>query len=319
MTQAIRGGDVPALVIAFKRADALERCIQRLLESGVTKLYFAVDGPRTAEEKIKVDAVKRVIDAVPKEVFCQLRSSPRNKGCRAWVSSSISWFFDHEEFGMIVEEDILLDPRFPSWCAAQNSLLASNERIMHLNAFYPESPNLPARTPHLTRYATSWGWATWRRAWRRYDDSMHAFLARSLVKRFFFLKRRMGVGWLTTIHYFLALHMTAQGKLSSWAYRWNLSIWSVEGLAVSPGTNLSENIGVGGDASHTSHETHLLQYVPRTGSFDPQLAPEPVSAAVDNKVFAAVSRSGNLARTFRMLGSVLAPHWVFARVRRVFR
>src|SRR5262245_10932171 len=49
---------------------------------------------------------------------CQLHTllRDRNFGCRIAVSSAIDWFFDHEEEGMILEDDCLPSEDFFRFC-----------------------------------------------------------------------------------------------------------------------------------------------------------------------------------------------------------
>jgi hypothetical protein len=289
------------------------------LEIGVTKIYVAVDGPRGVEDEGKVQSVRALVSTYSKDVVVATRFGGSNLGCRTWVSSSINWFFNAEAFGIIVEEDILLDARFYEWCLDVGSRFENDAGIMHVNAFYPSGSSLPERNAHLTKFATSWGWATWRDAWSKYDDSMSGFLKRGLIGRLTYLKAKIGAGWPAAIHYFFALHMTAQGKLSSWAYRWNLTIWDQDGVALSPGINLSENIGVGQDASHTGNEESLLAF---KISEDAKISSDSILALdrlVDRLIFRSVGKTHSFSRSLRMFVSVLVPNGVFFAIRRRFR
>jgi len=100
---------------------------------------------------------------------------------------------------------------------------------------------------YFSRYTHIWGWATWRRAWQRYDHRMTAWP-----------ELRDG-GWLmdvlgereATEHWARIFEETFSERNTSWAYRWMFSAWSHSGLTVLPGINLVSNIGFGEQATHT--------------------------------------------------------------------
>lgn len=311
--------EIAILVIAYKRSGMLKECIERLQRIGVGRIYVAADGAKTAADVSKVDAVRNYVKSLPPGIIYNTRFASVNHGCREWVSSSINWFFESEDFGIIVEEDILIDSRFYEWCRHQRDAYVFDERVMHINAFYPTSKHLSERPAHFTKFASSWGWATWRRAWRSYDDDMSTLLSRGLISRLFYLKAKSGASWIETIHYFLALQMAVQGKLSSWAYRWNLTVWDMGGVALSPGMNLSENVGVGEDATHTSKSLNILSYpvAPPDAVIPDVIAP--LDREVDRQIFRSAIRARNLVKLVRMLISTIVPNRLFFAVRRVLR
>jgi hypothetical protein len=49
-----------------------------------------------------------------------------------------------------------------------------------------------------------------------------------------------------------------QEKINSWAYRWLFSMWENGAMAISPGVNLTENIGLNGKGTHINTNTKVL-------------------------------------------------------------
>ena len=83
---------------------------------------------------------------------------------------------------------------------------------------------------------------------------MHGLFQMFFWDRVRYLRASIGCGWRVAIHCALAIQMARQEKISSCVYRWSLTTWRNNGLAISPGINLSQHIGVGEGATHTSHE-----------------------------------------------------------------
>jgi hypothetical protein len=103
---------------------------------------------------------------------------------------------------------------------------------------------------YFSRYMHCWGWATWRRAWDLFDEDMTHW---SQVR---------DDGWLRYLFDYAyavpywkdKLEQAYQGKVDSWAYPWQFSIWMHAGLNVLPERNLVSNVGVGTEATHTREE-----------------------------------------------------------------
>ena len=104
---------------------------------------------------------------------------------------------------------------------------------------------------YFSRYPHCWGWATWRRAWEKYDSDMSGwpeFLdspafsdigASDPLFRDFWVSNFKGV---------------YSGTVDTWDSVWTFSCWSNRGLTVLPARNLVKNIGFGPDATHTLSE-----------------------------------------------------------------
>jgi hypothetical protein len=102
---------------------------------------------------------------------------------------------------------------------------------------------------YFSKYPSNWGWATWRRAWRKYNSELPdlekfteygggAFdqLLLSLPEKRYWLK---------------FFHGLKKGKYTYWDAKWVYAIWRAGGVSITPNINLSSNIGFGVNATHT--------------------------------------------------------------------
>ncbi len=80
--------------------------IKALRQVRPCQVFVASDGPRTPGEACSVQTTRELINS---EIDwpCQLhtRFSKVNQGCQQGVSSAITWFFDHVDEGIILEDD----------------------------------------------------------------------------------------------------------------------------------------------------------------------------------------------------------------------
>jgi hypothetical protein len=88
---------------------------------------------------------------------------------------------------------------------------------------------------------TSWGWATWQRAWQQFDvtaSGYSALIQDKALRRSFDLKGRYA--------YFKMLKAQINKEVDSWAIRWYLTVFLKEGLVLYPGKSMVENSGFDG-------------------------------------------------------------------------
>ncbi|HEY5811446.1 MAG TPA: hypothetical protein VIT23_02185, partial [Terrimicrobiaceae bacterium] len=106
------------LFLVFNRPEHTSRVFEAIRQVQPERLYVAADGPRPhlPEEAKKCEDVRKIVAGIdwPCEVKTLLRSE--NLGCKEAVSSAITWFFDHEPEGIILEDDCLPSPAFFWFC-----------------------------------------------------------------------------------------------------------------------------------------------------------------------------------------------------------
>jgi hypothetical protein len=269
----------------FNRPDTTEQVFSSIRMARPSRLYVAADGPRAGREgeKERCADARRIATDVdwPCEVETLFRDE--NLGCRRAVSEAISWFFEREEEGIILEDDCLPDPSFFRYCSELLKEFREEDRIMAVcGGGYSKSASKDEPSYFFSRVFDPWGWATWRRAWRHYNDSMTG------VEDLFTHASHgvFGPGADLRGHYWRQRYFeTKEGKNNSWGYRWTFSIFQRSGLVVYPKRNLISNIGWGEGATHTSlpkgHPGNTLASLP-VSSMDFSLSP-PTSILVQEE------------------------------------
>src|SRR5262249_49404554 len=240
---------VPVLFLVFNRPETTARVMEAIRAAGPERLYVAADGPqdgKTGEAERCAD-VRQIATRVdwPCEVRTLFRE--RNLGCRQAVSNAITWFFEQEQEGVILEDDCLPSQSFFPYCAELLAHFRDDERIMCItgNNFQQDMSGYPY-SYYFSKYVHVWGWATWRRAWRSYDDTMKLYPE---YIDFNFSKSRSPSS--SFIAYWKGeLDKVYRRTLDTWDYVWMFSCWANSGLTCTPRVNLVSNIGFGPDATH---------------------------------------------------------------------
>ena len=243
---------VAVLFLVFNRPETTAKVFDAIRTSRPARLYVASDGPREdrPNEAETVDRVRSLATKVdwPCEVKTLFRD--KNLGCKVAVSNAISWFFDHEPEGIVLEDDCLPGPDFFQYCVELLGRYREDERVglicgTSLCDIRAQSICWGDEDYVFTRYPSVWGWASWRRVWRDYDVTISSWTA-----------RRQDVMALTHNSKLNGINASlfdrvSSGKIDTWDYQVSYLLWTTNRLAVAPRFNLIENIGFGVDATHT--------------------------------------------------------------------
>eukprot|EP00831_Metopus_contortus_P054161 TRINITY_DN45550_c0_g1_i1.p1 TRINITY_DN45550_c0_g1~~TRINITY_DN45550_c0_g1_i1.p1 ORF type:complete len:231 (+),score=18.70 TRINITY_DN45550_c0_g1_i1:109-801(+) len=156
------------------------------------------------------------------------------------VSEAISWFFEHVEEGIILEDDCLPNHDFFRFCTEMLEKYRDDERIGQISGtcLLRHDFNLK-ESYHFSNSALIWGWATWKRAWKNYDPNM---------KCLEFLKKHKIINTfnhniLSRLRFKWTLSQMKRGNIDTWDYQWTFSCLAQNQLTIVPNNNLISNIG----------------------------------------------------------------------------
>lgn len=253
------------LFLVFNRPDTTKQVFEQIRIAKPPRLYIASDGPRSNKfgEKDTVDSVRNyVLQNVDWE--CEVKTLFRdvNLGCKYAVSGAISWFFEHEEQGIILEDDCLPSTSFFSYCENMLECYKDDDKVMMISGNnFIDSDKIKQDYYFLT-IPHIWGWATWRRAWDLYDVEFfrsNSFNNNNLPQ--FMISDRSFMRFWRKI--FIFAH-----NINTWDYQLVFTLFKHGGLCINPKYNLISNIGFGVDATHTSNQNdssanlHRYEFVP---------------------------------------------------------
>lgn len=244
--------NIPILIIAFNRIDTLKKLIPRILELKPVAVYIAVDGPRIDKkgEAQKVNEVINYLESSFKDIpTLRTQYSQYNQGCRWGVSNAISWFFNYEKLGIILEDDILPEPDFFTYMDKLLNLYKNNSRIGHISG----ANLLPDLYKGTEEYypvirGSVWGWGSWKRAWDNYDSRLASYSPKNYDSAL----KKLGIPKKIRDFKVDCLNRISSGDLDTWDYIWDYSLVNSNLLAINPSGNLINNIGFSSDATHTT-------------------------------------------------------------------
>ncbi|MGO4293669.1 hypothetical protein [Chitinophaga sp. RAB17] len=231
----------PVLLLIFNRPEQSLLVFGQIRLQRPEQLFIAADGPRGDKpgEAALCEATRNgILDKIDWPCKVQTLFRDHNLGCGKAVSTAIDWFFQQVEEGIILEDDCIPDPSFFPFCATLLAQYRSDENILHINGSnFQAGKHWGDAAYYFSRYAQVWGWASWRRAWQKYDFSLRSFqhLSRSGLSKFLQSE----------------LQSIYDAKTDTWDIQWFMSVWFNKGWVITPNISLVKNIGYGKASTHT--------------------------------------------------------------------
>ena len=242
---------VPVLFLIFNRPDSAKLVMQSIKNAKPERLYIAADGPRSSKQGEDIlchQTREEVLNEIDWDCEVKTLLRDNNLGCAVAVSSAINWFFQHEEMGIILEDDCLPHLSFFSFCENLLHYYKHDTRIMHISGFNEQLSRPSEHSYYFSYYPSIWGWATWRLAWSHYQLVVPAPdfpLESDIISTYFFGMEDVGRRWFADFKKCLA-------SRSAWGYQWPFSIWKNHGLAITSNIRLIKNLGFDGRGTHTN-------------------------------------------------------------------
>ena len=244
--------DTPILFLIFNRPDTTARVFEKIKEVKPRQLFVAADGPRAGREGEKENC-QEVRDLVLKNIDwpCEVKTLFReqNLGCGKAVSGGISWFFEHVDEGIILEDDTLPSKSFFDFCRVLLDRYRDDHRVKMIGGSNYSNRLIPCNsTYYFTAFPHIWGWATWKRTWQEYDFTLNNIRNDEVpyLLEKYFTRKEVIDSWINNYD------MVKDGKTFPWDFQLGFSILKKGGINIVSAKNIVTNIGFGADATHTT-------------------------------------------------------------------
>lgn len=281
----------PIALFVYNRPSHTQRTIDALKASRGAEhsdLFIFSDAAKNDDASAKVDAVREIIAMVSGFRSVRIIQRDRNWGLAASVIDGVTNLC--RDFGKVIvlEDDLVVAPGFLEYMnLALETYKDANEVMQISGHMFPVKTRQDAEAFFLP-FTTSWGWATWQRAWSEFDED-----AKSYRKLKDDAELRKSFDLNGAYPYFKMLQAQLEGKVDSWAIRWYLSVFFKRGLTLYPCQTLIFNTGFDGSGTHggTGHDEITVLYPSSIQRFPQRLQ---VDEEQKRKVYEYLGRvSGN--------------------------
>ena len=251
--------DAPVLLITFNRADNTRKVFEKIKEAKVNKLYIANDAPRPGnkDDEDNRNKIKDLLKEIDWECDLYTLFHEKNQGNGFGPVAAINWIFETEEKAIILEDDCVPSLPFFDYCNHCLSKFENDERIWMISgrSHHPNHPIFKKYDYIFSRYAHTWGWATWKRCWAKFDMNLTEwpdFYEDGGFKNVFLSKK---IGHLKNKEFLKYV----KKPINDWDSRWGFTININSGFGIVPSKNMIENIGYFGIHTKGKTKTHMLK------------------------------------------------------------
>lgn len=252
--------------------------LSRCPEAKASELYVFCDGPRREEDRRAVAETREVVRSHPWCGRVEIVEAERNQGLARSVIGAVRRLCESHGRVIVLEDDLLVARGFLAYMNEALRRYADDGRVMTVSG-HNFDLRRPAPRATFLPLATTWGWATWDRAWARFQEHPegHDRLRDPAFRRAFDVDGVYG--------YSSMMEAQLAGRLDSWGIRWWWSVFHHRGLGLFPMRTLVKNIGAGDAATHTREASALLESA--TFDLDNAIVEWPARVEVEEDDFAA--------------------------------
>ncbi len=238
----------PIALFVYNRPEHTRRTLRFLkqnLLADESRLFIFSDAAKSDAENGKVAEVREIIKSAEGFKSVQVIERKTNFGLANSIIDGVNMLT--EKYGkVIVFEDDLISSQFTlQYFNDALKHYENEERVMHIGAYMYPLQNSDLPQTFFYRAASSWGWATWARAWQSFEPDIDKLIAQ------FDSNKRYRFSIEGTMNFWKQVREFKRGKNNSWAIRWYASIFLKDGLTLNPSASLINNIGHDGTGIHS--------------------------------------------------------------------
>ena len=238
----------PIALFVYNRPKHTERTLKFLKQNELaaeSRLFIFSDGAKSAEDEANVQEVRELLKNIDGFKSVEIIERKENMGLANAVIAGVSRLVKDYKQVIVFEDDLVSSPYTLTYFNEALNRYRNEERVMHIGAYMYQlkENNLPES--FFYRAATSWGWATWDRAWQHFNPDINQLIAQ------FDAKKRSAFSIEHTMNFWKQMQDFKRGKNNSWAIRWYASIFLKGGVTLNPSHSLVNNIGHDGTGVHS--------------------------------------------------------------------
>jgi GT2 family glycosyltransferase len=242
----------PIALFVYNRPEHTRRTLsylQKNLLADESRLYIFSDAAKTETDQAKVDQVRELIKEVSGFKTVRIIERRENAGLANAIISGVTQLVN--EYGKVIvfEDDLLSSPFTLQYFNEALNKYANEENVMHIGAYMYNLTDKTLPETFFYRAASSWGWATWARAWKDFEPDIDKLIPQFDQKKI----RQFSIDG--TMNFWKQVGEFKAGKNNSWAIRWYASIFLKGGLTLNPSRSLINNIGNDGSGIHSNPES----------------------------------------------------------------
>ena len=276
----------PVVLFIYNRPEHTRRALVSLAANPLaieSDLIIYADGPKSSRDEASVRRSREVARSAAGFRSVRLVEREANIGLANSIVTGVSETCDTHGRVIVVEDDLVITPQFLQFVNAGLERYEDSPQVYQISGYlFPGCEG--AGHPRFLPLTTTWGWATWQRAWKHFDAGLSSI---GRLRSDTVFRNRFDLNG--AYDYSGMIERQEKGAIDSWGIRWYLSVFARDGLTLYPGQSLIENIGFDGSGTHGGGHSSLTRRIGlEQRSFD--LASLPQNFDVDIECIGAIER-----------------------------
>lgn len=238
----------PIALFTYNRSDHTQKVLDSLAQCrrlDECDLFVYCDGPRNPEQTEKVTASRRVVQSYAEKNPATVIIRENNMGLSRSIVSGVTELCQRYGRVIVLEDDFILSPLFIDYMLQALDRYKDAENVYQVSGYmfpveFPDKPDC-----FFLPFTTTWGWATWDRAWKIFDWNATGHNA------LFADKRNIARFNLDNSYpYYEMLQKRFSGKNDSWGILWWYAVYQAGGFVLHPKKSLVWVGGFDGSGTH---------------------------------------------------------------------
>lgn len=243
----------PIILFVFNRPEHTRKTLLALSKNKLANasiLYIYCDGvalDTSQELKDKNDLVKKVIREQQwcKEVI--FVESGINKGLANSIISGVTEIVDKYGKVIVLEDDLLTTTTFLEYMNEALNIYVNKNEVIQVSGFSFPAPKLKVdNSSYFLTLTSTWGWATWKRAWDTIDFECSDY---EIIKKDKNLAYRFNYNGSYNYKK-MFLQQMESNKISSWGIRFYWNAFKKNAIVIFPDKSLILNNGWDSSGKH---------------------------------------------------------------------
>lgn len=237
----------PVLLFVYNRLEHVKRAVESLQKNELaaqSELYIYSDAARTDADEEAVAEVRKYIHSIEGFKLITITERVENWGLARSIIDGVTTVVNEYGKVIVLEDDLVVAPYFLKFMNDALEVYKDEPKVGHIQACdFTNDSSLP--DTFLIKWTGSWGWATWKRAWKYFNPDGKELLDELERKKLTYAFDFNGKYGYTRM-----LRRQIAGKNNSWAIRWNASLFLNDILSLNVGKSLVQNEGFDGSGTN---------------------------------------------------------------------
>ena len=252
----------PIALFVYNRPTHTRQTVEALSTNALaadSDLFIFSDAPKSASAAGGVGEVRSYLRQIEGFKSVTILERETNWGVDPSVIDGVTMLCDRFGQVVVLEDDLVTSPWFLTYVNHALDRYRDDDRVMQVSGFMFPLEGFDEREACFIPYSTCWGWATWKRAWDKFDVDAEGYSQLKGDPR-----KQRAFNLDGAYDYFHQVERYVEGKTDAWDIRWYLSVFLQNGLSLFPTKSLVNNIGFDGSGVHCVASDLIINELAKT-------------------------------------------------------